>query len=311
MKERTPDTRWRRKWFLRCTLAILVVSLLVGLGISWRVASELVRPRPRTVGDPPADFEAETVRIPSDSGSVLAGWYAPRPNAKGAVLLLHGFQGTRLQMLDRARLLAKEGYSVLLFDFQAHGESPGEHVTVGYEEQKDVRAALDYLRTRQPEMPVAIVGLSMGGAAAILARPEGVDAMVLESVYPSIAEAIGNRVGRRLGRLGPVASWVLLTQVRIRLGISPDDLRPIDALGEVKCPVLVMAGAKDRATTIEETQRMFDCITAPKELVVFPEAGHANLHSTDAEKYRERLLGFLEKSLGNGISESSSLARVP
>jgi len=78
------------------------VALFVGLGISWRVASELVRPRPRTVGDPPADFEAETVRIPSDSGSVLAGWYAPRPDAKGAVLLLHGFQATRLQMLDHA-----------------------------------------------------------------------------------------------------------------------------------------------------------------------------------------------------------------
>ena len=55
----------------------------------------------------------------------LSGWFiAGRPGG-GAVVLMHGVRGNRLAMLRRARLLHAEGFSVLLFDFQAHGESTG------------------------------------------------------------------------------------------------------------------------------------------------------------------------------------------
>ena len=46
--------------------------------------------------------------------------------ASGAVVLMHGVKGNRLAMLRRARLLHAEGFGVLLFDFQAHGESAGK-----------------------------------------------------------------------------------------------------------------------------------------------------------------------------------------
>lgn len=51
-------------------------------------------------------------------------------------------------MLDRARFLSAAGFAVLLFDFQAHGESPGEHITFGYLESRDAQAAVEFLRTQ-------------------------------------------------------------------------------------------------------------------------------------------------------------------
>ncbi len=297
MTDRTASRKQRVKRALWRAFIALVVAIVVGLAISWFVAGRLVAPDPHTIGSPPADFDAETVQIPSNSGSVLAGWYVPQSEPKGAVLLLHGIRANRLSMLDRARLLVEEGYSVLLIDFQAHGESPGEHITVGYEERHDVLASLEFLRRRQPGVPIGVIGRSMGGAAALLARSDWIDVLVLESVYPSIDEAVANRVRARLGPLGPVATWLLLAQLRVRLGISPDDLRPIDALREIDCPVLMMAGAEDRHTTLAETRRMFDCIPTEKTLEVFPEFGHKDLCGSDPEKYRERLLSFLDEHL--------------
>ena len=60
---------------------------------------------------------------------------------------MHGVRSNRLQMLDRARFLNKFGYSVLLFDFQAHGESIGDHITFGYLESLDANAGYSYLES--------------------------------------------------------------------------------------------------------------------------------------------------------------------
>jgi alpha/beta superfamily hydrolase len=48
-------------------------------------------------------------------------------------------------MVNRARFLHAAGYTVLLIDFQASGESPGKAVTFGYREANDVKASLRYL----------------------------------------------------------------------------------------------------------------------------------------------------------------------
>ena len=53
-------------------------------------------------------------------------------------------------MLGRAEFLHRQGFAVLAPDFQAHGESPGEHVTFGARESLDAAAALAYLHARRP-----------------------------------------------------------------------------------------------------------------------------------------------------------------
>ncbi len=64
-------------------------------------------------------------------------------------------------------------------------------------------------------------------------------------------------------------------------------------------------------TTLSETQRMFDRVPTPKELEVFPGAGHTDLFNGDPEKYRECLLPFLEKHLGKATPPLTKDAKVP
>jgi uncharacterized protein len=113
-------------------VALAVAVVAVGLFLS--------APARAKVGAGPADLHAEEVTIASPSGATLRGWFiAGRPGG-GAVVLMHGVQGNRLHMVPRARLLAAAGFSVLLFDFQAHGESSGDRITLGRLESLDAHA---------------------------------------------------------------------------------------------------------------------------------------------------------------------------
>ena len=289
---------WRkiRKWFA----VVAGVGLVALLLASWFIGGALVAPANRTVGDPPSDFPATSIQIESESGTTLAGWHLPLSNSNATAILLHPIRGDRRAMLSRAKLLRQHAYSTLLIDLQAHGESVGQNITVGHLEQHDVSAAVEYIRSSNPNQKIAIVGRSLGGASAVFANP-GVDLIVLESVYPTVSEAVHNRVQMRMGFLHHIIAPLLLVQLNPRLGISPHELRPIVELENVKCPILIASGDCDEHTTIAETNRMFDAANEPKQLVVFRDAEHVDLLAYDPSKYENEIIGYMNQIIGERI----------
>lgn len=276
-----------------------VLVIAGGLIVNWYLANALIAPATHHVGPPPSDLPFEATSIPSESGSMLATWYLPAANSTATLVLLHPIRADRRAMLSRARLFHDAGYDVILIDFQAHGESAGGHITAGYVERHDARAAVDFARKRNPNHRIGVVGWSLGGAATLLASPLAIDALVLESVYPSISEAVHDRVAMRLGPMSYVLSPVLLTEFRMRLGISPADLRPIDHIAGVGCPVLVASGDLDQHTTLAETKSLFAAAAEPKRLVVFQGAAHSDLLAYNPEQYKREVLPFLAANLSS------------
>ena len=272
-------------------LAAIVVCAASGLySIGWALS----RPFRADIGSPPASLDTTAVTFSSQSGSVIHGWLSRAPSDRGSVLLLPGVRANRLSMIRRAEFLREAGYSTLLIDFQATGESPGDAITFGWRERFDVLAAVEYLRARMPDRPVGIVGVSLGGAATLLATPPlHVDAAVLEAVYPSIEQAVVNRLDVRLGPFGKLAAPLLLFQLKPRLGVAAADLKPVDHIAELGCPLLVVAGTADRYTTVGDTQRLFGAAREPKELWLVRGAAHVDLLEFAGAAYRERLLAFL------------------
>jgi fermentation-respiration switch protein FrsA (DUF1100 family) len=181
----------------------------------------------------------------------------------------------------------------LLIDLSAHGESSGNNITFGHLEQHDVRAAVDFAKNRHAGEPIAVDGSSLGGAATLLASPLGIDALVVEAVYPTIEEAVENRTRMRVGPLAPLAAAVLVWQFERRLGFEARNLRPIDKIASAGCPVLVLAGNQDRHTTLDETRRLYEQAREPKELCIFEGAAHTDLERYDPERFRDVTLRFL------------------
>ena len=170
-------------------------------------------------------------------------------------------------MLPRARLLGAHEFSVLLIELQAHGETPGEAITLGARESSDVRAALGWLKNTVPDRRIGVVGCSLGGAAVLLGpQPSGFDAVVLEAVYPRVARAIENRIRLRVGRVAPLLTPLLLLQLGRRLGVSATELEPIRWIAHLGAPVLVVTGSRDQHTTLAESEELFRAAAAPKRL---------------------------------------------
>ena len=288
----------RAKWALMVGAAGLGGAAAV-LG----VGSILVAPALREIGEPPADLDAEVVTIESASPSRLAAWHvraeATEGSVRGAVVLMHGIRADRRALVDRARMFRDAGYHVLLFDFQAHGESPGERITVGWREQHDAVAAVAWMRARHPGVPVAVVAQSMGGAAALYAGARlDADALVVESVYGSLAEATANRLAMRLGRPGAWAAPLFTSQMRPRLGVPADSLNPAEAARQSVAPILVAGGTEDAHATPAEVQRIYANAPEPKSLWLVEGAAHQDLYAFAPEAYRARVLVWLAEALG-------------
>jgi uncharacterized protein len=285
---------------MRKILAVFLAGWLALLGAVYVAGSIGSAPAQLAVGQPPLDLPAEPVSFDSGSGSRLSGWFVQGEPHRGGIVLMHGIRANRLEMLDRARFLHAKGFSVLLFDFQAHGESPGKHITFGYLESRDARAAFDFLRAKLPGERLAVLGMSMGGAAAILSeKPLEADAMVLEAVYGSFDDALMNRLAMRFGVFANVLFPMYKVQVEPRLGFDPDLLNPAAGVAKVHAPLFLIAGEVDRHATLAEMRRIFANANEPKELWIVPGATHTNFHAFAPEEYERRVLAFLVPRLAS------------
>jgi uncharacterized protein len=103
---------------------------VLGSGAAYVTGSIAPAPARASVGLPPADLSAAVVSFASTPGNPLSGWFIPGRPGVGSVLLMHGVRANRPEMLGRARFLSRHGFAVLLFDFQARGESPGRSISI-------------------------------------------------------------------------------------------------------------------------------------------------------------------------------------
>jgi uncharacterized protein len=284
---------------LRWTLIALTAGALMVCGVAWQFATMLVASANHPV-EMPADFAAVTVSIPGD-GHAISGTWRDLGGASPVVLLLHGFRGDRASMLPRARVLVEAGFSVLLVDQQAHGETPGESITLGWLESADARAARDWIRARAPGRRVGVIGVSLGGASVLLgAQPAGFDAVVLEAVYPRLRRAVENRVGLRPGSLNRLLAPLLLVQIEPRLHVTVEQLEPIRGIAKVGAPVMVVGGSRDAHTSEEETRELFAAAAEPRELWIVEGATHQDFSRYDPEGYDAHVVAFLRRELVPG-----------
>lgn len=248
-----------------------------------------------------AHAPARDIRLRTPDGLSIAGTFHPgvRNNAPG-VLLLHGVRESRAAVADNAKWLSSLGYATLAIDFRGHGQSDAATRAFGLRESSEARAAFDWLKRRQQNAPVAVIGISLGGAASLIgdAGPVPADAMILQAVYPDIRHAIRNRIASRLSKaVAYVLEPLLSFQAPLRFGVWPSRLSPIKEIGEYKGPILIIGGNRDEATPPDETRALFDAAVGRKELWLVPHGNHASISDLADLAYRTRVRRFLERAM--------------
>ncbi|MFJ4967981.1 alpha/beta fold hydrolase [Streptomyces sp. NPDC088755] len=189
----TPTVRRRRllpRTPGRWAAALAVLAVLVGGGTWTAVADD---------GPPAVQREDRTLRpggVPIDTSYFTAGGSGKRP----AVLIGHGFGGSKNDVRAQAEKLAADGYAVLTWSARGFGKSGGPiSLNDPDGEVRDVSGLIDWLATR-PEVEldakgdprVGLTGASYGGAVSLLAagHDRRVDAIAPVITYWNLADAL-------------------------------------------------------------------------------------------------------------------------
>ncbi len=251
-----------------------------------------------------ATKEDFTVRAPD--GIELHGWKI-RPPAPDEdwVLLFHGVSDNRTGTLGHAEFLLRHGYSVVMMDSRAHGESGGDMVTYGWKERHDVVAVTDALYTTGNVRHLYALGVSLGGAIALqsAAIEPRIGAVSAEDPFQNLREVSYDYTGLDLSpllgqTLFRLASIEALNAMAKAGDFNPDEVSPIDAVRERGFPVLLICGTSDHRIPCRHAQAIYQAATGPKELWIVQGAGHASALGRAPAEYEQRVVSFFAKYSG-------------
>lgn len=143
----------------------------------------------------PVGPEADGSAVTLDTTTFLPAGRGPHP----AVLLTHGFGGSKDDVVDQARSLTQQGYVVLTYSARGFGASGGlVHVADPDYEIADSSALIDVLAERddvvmdaEGDPRVGLVGASYGGGISLMtgATDDRVDTVVAAITWNDLADA--------------------------------------------------------------------------------------------------------------------------
>lgn len=215
------------------------------------------------------------------------------------IALFHPLGGSKESMIPHAHFLHSNGYSIMISDFIAHGNSEGEYKTFGYRESDNVQVIYTYLKKHFPKKKIGALGISLGGASVLLSKVK-FDAILIEETYAEIETAIQNRLSMQLGEWAKSFSPLLTMQLPWRIGVDKEYLKPSKAIRTVDKPIFIIGGEKDKRATLAETHRLYNNIPTGvyKQLWIVKNAPHTNLLSFAKKEYKEKVLKFFNRTLG-------------
>ena len=242
----------------------------------------------------------ERVQITSDDGLRLVGYFLPAYDAKGTLLLLHGYRGSPFfDFAYSVRDYHELGWNVLAVCQRAHGESDGKYITYGIKERFDARDWALYLADRfGPEHNVVMIGISMGCSTALMSLgtdlPDNVKCVVADCGFTSPYEEFVHVLKRRHIPVHPVLDIAEL-YAKAFAGFSFKDYSTITALQTNRRPVLFVHGEKDTFVPVRFAVENYAACTAEKQLITVPEAGHGTSYVYAKESCHAALRDFLNK----------------
>jgi len=283
------------------TLVWTVLLALLGLYLLLILAATVFSLKPMRLvqwfGPAMVGLPQEDVVFTTRDGVRLSGWFSDAGGDK-VVVCVHGYVMNRCEFAPYAQLMADEGWSSLFFDLRYHGKSGGKRVGLGIDEQADVEAAIDWVRERIPGARVVLFGSSMGGvssAHAAAARPEAVEALMLDGAYGSLDEAIDGWwefiVFRGASKILLPVKWIGAAVV----GIKPKDVVLRDILASFpEKPVLLTYGSRDKLVPAAAVDALRQA--SPRfEVVVFDGSEHGQARLDHGPAYRAMLTDFLRR----------------
>ncbi len=260
--------------------AAVIAACLVGLRWALYKSFQVPRLAPDSC---PADhgLVGQRVEISGANGKTLRGWFIPSADdaCAPAILLMHGWGAEHSSLLPLTPPLHQAGFALLLMDARSHGASDADSFSSMPRFAEDVEAGLNWLRQR-PAIDahrLAVIGHSVGGAAALLAasRQTELGAVVSLAAFDH-PERVMRVYLKRLHIPYRPLGWLICRYVERVIGHRFDHIAPIATIGRVRCPVLIGHGADDQMVPSDAARAIHAraTATATAQLRILDGTGH-------------------------------------
>jgi len=225
----------------------------------------------------------------------LQGWYVPSVNG-AAIVLSPGRRGP----IPHARLLARHGYGLLLFDRRGEGESDGDFNAYGWGGDADLKAAIGFLSRRPDVDPQRIggLGLSVGGEMLLETAAEDTRLRAVVSEGGSVRSIAEHWDDPALSDLRtPVTPLLAQTAaVAILAGEAPPPSL-VDLVDDISPRSVLFIRGLDGQPAEQLNRAFYDRAGEHKELWEVPGAGHTAAITARPDDYAARVVGFFDRAL--------------
>ncbi|MEL6926211.1 MAG: hypothetical protein AAFO94_19370 [Bacteroidota bacterium] len=175
--------------WLKRTAQFILISLLIWLTLNVAISFLLTMANPVDIPHGRTFFfqDVKELLLTTDDGLQIAAWHLPNDSSEHVIILLNGKGGNRKGMIRRAKFYLDKGFAIMMPDLRATGESDGELIAMGWQEQKDLASCYRYLQ-EFGYTQISAHGLSLGAAtiAYSLDDDQPYEFMVLESCSESL-----------------------------------------------------------------------------------------------------------------------------
>ncbi len=303
----------RRRWPWITLLALIVFLIVLIMGISWYVTDSLIHPERKAVTLTPqtVNLAYEPVTFESRTDHVkLKGWIMkPTKPTHKWVILSHGYTGNRLiwPTVDKGKdglafmkMLVKNGYNVVAFDYRNSGASGGHQTTVGYYEQLDLDGAVDHVVSEDPQAQVGLVGWSQGAATTLLAASQSpaVKLAVADSSFSNLRTYLKTNLPHwsHLPQY-PFTPVILNFWIPVLSGLDTYKVAPLKAVKDFNGPILLVHSTADQAIPAANSKKIYDRYSQSKDITykTFPKAGHTESYVLFPKAYEKMLMQFFQE----------------
>lgn len=236
----------------------------------------------------------EDIMLKTEDGITLKGWYihSAKPTDK-AIIICHGYPMDKGNVLSFCPIFHNH-YNILLFDFRGMGESGGRITTVGFNETKDLEAAVSHLRHRGIKK-IGALGFSLGGAVIILANNPYISAAISDSTYDQLDTMI-EAVYHNFHVLKYPFIYFTKLIAKLIFGIDTSRVSPLAVVKDFKSPLLLIHGDRDTQIDVKNSIALHGACPN-SQLWIVPSAEHGEAYFLYPDEYKKKVLTFFEKHL--------------
>ena len=294
------ELRYPTKWYTKLLMALLALvffAVLATMAIAGFLVYRIVKPQRTSSEINMASFPGrpETVNFEVAGIGTREGWFFPGLRGAPTIVLCHGYESSRGELLTLVSALQDHQYNVFVFDFAAHGGNAGL-TTLGLREVEELRAAIDLLAARNDVNPAlfGLWGYNLGAYAALreAENDKRIRALVLDSVYDQPSQMV--KVGVERNGLGGFPFMIRAAQLSFEyLNYAHRDDPPLSRkiITLTGVPTLYIQALDDPELS-DTTRKLFLKAPEPREQAIIPHGNFVSLNDEEKRVYENRVVSF-------------------